>query len=344
MRLFHSDDHRRQAGRAELNDGRLVPCFEKPERADIVRDAVLAAGLGPLLAPPDAGEAPIRRVHDPVYVDFLKTVWSRWLAERGDYDALPLNWLGPNMRRRRPRALDGQLGYHSFDAGTPITAGTWQAAYAAAQCAVAAADHLAGGSGRAGASLMRPPGHHAGRDFYGGYCFLNNAAIAARRLRDRGASRVAVLDVDYHHGNGTQEIFWDQGDVLVVSLHADPADEYPYFSGHADETGIGAGEGATLNLPLPIGTGWDGYEPALRHGLAAIARFGAEALVVSLGLDTFAADPISRFRLQGADYPRLGALIASAGLPTAFVLEGGYAVAALGDNTVGVLTGFLQAH
>ncbi|MFM2043906.1 MAG: hypothetical protein RLY86_2482 [Pseudomonadota bacterium] len=340
MRIFYSDRHRLQAGRAELNDGKLVPCFEKPERADIVHRHVMAAGLGPVESPAELGDGVIARVHDAVYLEFLRTVWDRWLAERGDYDALPLNWLAPNMRRRRPDSLDGQLGYHSFDAGTPITAGTWIAARDSALCAINGATLLAQGRERSAFALCRPPGHHAGRDFYGGYCFLNNAAIAAQVLRDAGAARVAVLDVDYHHGNGTQEIFWTRANVLVVNLHADPREEYPYFCGHADETGEGPGEGATLNLPLPIGTDWATYAPALDHALARIRAFGAEAMVVSLGLDTFAHDPISRFLLQTPDYLRMGSAIATAGLPTLFVLEGGYAVDALGANVVGVLTGF----
>ncbi|WP_119677594.1 histone deacetylase family protein [Indioceanicola profundi] len=341
MRIFYSEDHRLQHGRAELNDGKLVPCFEKPERAEIVYRQVAAAGLGPIQTPQDLGEEPIRRVHDGVYVDFLKTVWGRWLEERGDYDILPLNWIAPNMRRRRPSSLDGQLGYHSYDAGTPITAGTWRAAYAGAQSAANGAALLASGAERSAFALCRPPGHHAGTDFYGGYCFLNNAAIAAQLLRDRGAARVAVLDVDYHHGNGTQEIFWKRGDVLTVSLHADPDDEYPYFSGYADEVGEGPGEGANLNMPLPIGTDWASYTGALSAALDRIAAFGAEALVVSLGADTFVGDPISRFKLQTPDFLRLGAQIGGAGLPTLFVLEGGYAVDALGVNVANVLTGFV---
>jgi len=342
MIVIYTDQHRMQAGRAELNDGRLVPCFEKPERAEIVRARMEVVGQGPIVEPDDHGDAPILRVHSAEFVGFLRTAWHRWTADGRDWDALPLNWLGPNMRRIRPESLDGQLGYYSFDAGTPITSGTWTAAYWSVQCALSGAAALSGGR-RAAFSLCRPPGHHAGRDFYGGYCFLNNAAVAAQALIDSGAERVAVLDVDYHHGNGTQEIFWERGDVLVVSLHADPREEYPYFSGYADETGAGAGEGTNLNIPLPVGTDWRSYAAALATALGRIRSFKAEALVVSLGADTFIADPISRFRLQTDDFRRMGDIIAGAGLPTLFCMEGGYAVDALGINVANVLSGFEHA-
>jgi len=246
------------------------------------------------------------------------------------------------MRRIVPTNIDGQLSHYSFDAGTPITAGTWTAITASANVALTGQALVASGDPVAFA-LCRPPGHHAGSDFYGGYCFLNNAAIAAQAFRDAGAGKVAVLDVDYHHGNGTQEIFYRRGDVLFASIHADPRQEYPFFLGHADETGEGAGGGCTLNLPLPWGSGWRDYRPALDQALAAIRRFGADALVVSLGVDTFEHDPISQFKLVHDDYARMGEMIAGAGLPTLFVMEGGYAVEAIGINVANTLEGFVQA-
>jgi len=243
-----------------------------------------------------------------------------------------------------------RLGLFSFDAGTPLTAGSWVAACGGAACAVAAASHVAdaakrspGTSNASAASafaLTRPPGHHAGSDFFGGYCFLNNAALAAQTLRACGFERVAVLDVDYHHGNGTQQIFEARADVLTVSIHGDPRTEYPFFLGHADERGTGAGTGFNLNLPLPRGTDFTRWHEALHTGLAAVRHFGAQALVVPLGVDTFAGDPISGFTLQSADYLRVGETIARAGLPTVFVFEGGYAVAEVGVNVVNVLEGF----
>ena len=222
-----------------------------------------------------------------------------------------------------------------------MPAGTWTAAKAGADAAVSAARCLGAGE-RAVFCATRPPGHHAGADFMGGYCFLNNAAVAAQALVQQGCERVAVLDVDYHHGNGTQSIFYDRPDVLFVSLHGDPRTEYPFYLGHADETGRGAGEGFNLNLPLPAGSTVPAWFDALEAACARLARHGGDALVVSLGLDTFAGDPISAFALQGDDFSRLGQRLKRLGLPVVFVLEGGYAAAELGMNAVNVIEGFEQ--
>jgi acetoin utilization deacetylase AcuC-like enzyme len=233
------------------------------------------------------------------------------------------------------------MGLFSYDAGSPLTSGTWQAARMGAFCALTAAAHVLRGE-RAAFALTRPPGHHAGMDFFGGYCFLNNAAIAAQALRDAGVERVAVLDIDYHHGNGTQAIFYDRADVLFTSLHGDPHTEYPYYLGHADERGADEGEGFNRNLPLPRGTGFAEWREALKEALRGIAAFKAGALVVSLGLDTFEGDPIAGFTLATPDYRRIGEDLAAAGLPTVFVFEGGYAAAEVGVNAVNVLEGFQQ--
>jgi acetoin utilization deacetylase AcuC-like enzyme len=235
--------------------------------------------------------------------------------------------------------IDGKLSYYAIDAGTPITAGTWRAVKGAVDVALTGVKLVNNGE-KAVFSLCRPPGHHAGSDFYGGYCFLNNAAIAAQAFRDLGAKRVAVLDVDYHHGNGTQEIFYNRADVLTISIHADPLQEFPYFLGFADETGKGKGEGYHMNLPLRWGSKWDKYEEALAKAMKTLKKYSPEVVVVSLGLDTFKEDPISKFKLEHEDYLRMGEMIAGAKKPTLFVFEGGYAVDALGINTVNVLTGF----
>ncbi|MFO1327657.1 MAG: histone deacetylase family protein [Rubrivivax sp.] len=343
MLTVYSDRHRLHHGQAELIDGHFVPCFEKPERADWVLARVREVGLGEVLAPRPFGLDPVRRVHRADFVDFLSQAWSMWAALGRTHDALPLVWPVPSLRTDvRPRHVDGLLGYYALDAGVPITAGTWTAAQDAVDVALTAADALRQGR-RAAFALCRPPGHHAAHAAMGGYCYLNNAAIAVQWLIDQGAGRVAVLDVDYHHGNGTQQIFYERGDVFFTSLHGDPAVEYPYFTGYADETGAGAGLGANLNLPLPHGTGWtNGYAAALELALSAIGHFGAELLVVSLGVDTFEHDPISQFRLAGDDYLRIGRRIAALGRPTLFVFEGGYAVDAIGVNAVNVLQGFEQ--
>ena len=342
MKTVYTDDHRFQDGQAELIDGKLQPCFEMPKRADIIIGRVREVGLGEVVPPRDFGLDPIRRVHKENFVEFLRTAWDAWVAAHGAYDALPLNWMTRGMRSIEPESIDGKLSYYSFDAGTPITAGTWRAITASANVALTGQKLVAGGESVAFA-LCRPPGHHAGSDFYGGYCFFNNAAIAAQAFRDEGASRVAILDIDYHHGNGTQEIFYERDDVLTISIHADPKQEFPFFLGYADETGTGKGEGHHLNLPLRWGSGWDRYRPALETAMRRIREAAPDVLVVSLGVDTFEEDPISQFKLKHEDYLEIGRMIAGAGLPTLFVMEGGYAVDALGVNAVNVLTGFEDA-
>jgi acetoin utilization deacetylase AcuC-like enzyme len=238
---------------------------------------------------------------------------------------------------RRPLALsriDALLGQHSFDTSTPIGPGTWEACYWSAQTGLGALEAVLGGE-RSAFALTRPPGHHAGRDYYGGYSYLNTAAICAEAALAAGSSRVAILDVDYHHGNGTQDIFAGRQDVAFASIHADPATDYPYFWGHSDESG-----GNILNLPLPRGTDWSSYAPALTQAIDWIERSAPELLIVSYGADTHEADPISRFELKTSDYAPMARRIASLGLPTVIVMEGGYAVDALGANVAEFLSGF----
>jgi len=346
MLTVHNPVHRLHEGRHEMFRGRLVPCHETPQRLDHVLAELQRRGLGPLRTPADdtAGlDAALAQIHDPRYLRFIAHAWDDWIAldpANAQRDALPSVWPAPGMRLDiLPDNFAARLGLFAFDAGTPLTAGSWAAARAGAACAMTAAREVAAGM-RSAFALSRPPGHHAGAGFFGGYCFLNNAALAAQALRDGGAARVAVLDVDYHHGNGTQSIFYERADVLTVSIHGDPRTEYPFFIGHADERGAGAGLGVNLNLPLPRGTGFAAWREALRAGLAAIDAFGAQALVVALGVDTFEGDPISGFRLRSADYLTLGRDIAGARRPTVFVFEGGYAVAEVGINAANVLEGF----
>ncbi|MCH8278844.1 MAG: histone deacetylase family protein [Proteobacteria bacterium] len=340
MLTIYSDDHRLHSGQFELNDGELQPCFERPERADLVLEGIEKAAIGDIITPDDFGLDPIRRVHDARFVDFLQKAWGLWAAEGRDCDALPLVWAVRGMRQIEPQHIDGKLSYFSFDAGTPITAGTWRAITAAANVALTGAAKLRGGERRV-FSLCRPPGHHAASDYYGGYCFLNNAAIAAQYLLDQGAKRVAILDVDYHHGNGTQSIFYDRDDVLFVSIHGDPDQEYPYFLGRADECGTGAGEGCNANFPLRWQSSAASWFTALDKGRQLIAEYSPDYVVVSLGVDTYEGDPISQFRLTKDDFLTVGRRIASLGLPTLFVLEGGYAIADIGTNVSNVLIGFI---
>jgi acetoin utilization deacetylase AcuC-like enzyme len=337
---IYGERHRLHHGRAELIDGELKPCFEMPRRVDIVHERLLQVELGDIIAPSCFGIDALRRVHSEPYLDFLQTAWQEWTSLGRTHDALPTIWPARGLRRdRAPVCIDGKLGFYAMDAGAPITAGTWDAIEESARVALTGA-HLVRHGERGAFALCRPPGHHAGRDVMGGYCYLNNAAIAAEDWLAHGARRVAILDLDYHHGNGTQSIFYERDDVLFVSLHADPSIDYPYLLGHAEETGRGAGEGFNLNYPMPWGTDWAAYSNALDAAVRCVGTFGADAIVVSLGVDTFEGDPISRFRLKSEDYPRIGAAIGRLGLPTLFVMEGGYAVDEIGVNAVGVLTGF----
>ncbi len=342
MITVYSEEHRLRNARTELYGGELVPPHECPERAQFVLDRVRSVGLGEVIAPASFGLEPLLRVHDPGFVEFLGSAARDWAAAGNRGEAIPDCWPARRMAQRCPTSITGKLGYYAMAGETSITPGTWEAARAAADVALTGAARLRGGE-RAAFALCRPPGHHAARDLYGGYCFLNNAAIAAQYLRDHGAVRVAILDVDFHHGNGTQDIFYDRADVLFVSIHGDPAEAFPYFSGYADEAGAGAGAGLNVNLPLPRATGFPVWRAALATGLDHIRKFGPDALVVSLGVDTFAGDPISFFRLQSADFSSYGGMIGACRVPTLFVLEGGYAVAEIGLNVVNVLTGFEQA-
>jgi acetoin utilization deacetylase AcuC-like enzyme len=346
MITFFNHLHAQHQGKVEMFRGALVPCFEVPARADHVLAELQRRKLGTVQPPHAFDDALLARIHSPRYLRFLATAWDQWVAldaANADKDILPSVWPTRSFRTDiEPDNFAAKMGLYSFDAGTPFTAGTWVAARAGAHCALSAAQQLVQGE-RAAFALSRPPGHHAGADFFGGYCFLNNAALAAQHLRDSGIAKVAVLDIDYHHGNGTQAIFYDRPDVFFASIHGDPRTEYPFYLGHADERGAGAGLGANLNLPLPRGTGFDVWSQALDTALQAIAQFGADALVVSLGMDTFVGDPISGFTLASADYLRVGQRIAAAGLPTAFVFEGGYAVAEVGINAANVLEAFAGA-
>lgn len=340
MLTIYSDSHRRQDGTSELIDGKLQPPVEKPERADRILAAVRDSGVGHVIEPEALSADWLTQAHAPDYVDFLRTAWADWTREHGEWDALPLNWVGRSMRQVVPGAIDGRLGYYSFDAGTPITAGTWEAITGSADVALTGARLVAAGEPCA-FSLCRPPGHHAARDSFGGYCFLNNAALAACYLRANGSTRVAILDIDYHHGNGTQAIFDHRADVLFVSIHADPRQEFPYFLGHADETGHGAGTGFNLNLPLPWETGWDdGYAQALDQACRAVDDYAPDTVVISLGVDTYEGDPISRFRLRTEHFPLIGHRLRELDRPTLIVMEGGYAVDALGRNVAATLEGF----
>ncbi|WP_395450343.1 histone deacetylase family protein [Aminobacter sp. UC22_36] len=340
MKTVFSPLHAGHSGQMELVAGAIVPGFEKPSRAEIIKARIENQKLGDILAPGVHDLTAAKRVHTADYVDFLPTVWPQWEAAGKTGSAIPFAWPTRGLRGDiRPQTIEALLGYYSFDGGASFVKGTWDAIKSSYDVALTAAQLVKAGE-RSAFALCRPPGHHAGAAFMGGYCFINNAAVAAQWFRDQGAKRVAVLDVDYHHGNGTQEIFYARADVQVINLHGDPMTEYPFFLGHADEHGSGAGDGFNLNYPMPFGTSWETWNEALEDACRKLAAYAPDVVVVSLGVDTFEKDPISHFKLTSADYPKIGARIAKLGLPTLFVMEGGYAVDEIGVNAVGVLTGF----
>ena len=317
---------------------------ELPERVDRILDAL--ADHKRVEAEP-YGDDVLRRVHAPAFVDHLRTIHAEWTE--GPYDDLvgqdrvvpyvfPTPAMTQGMPLTRAAATHGRAGQFGYDTMTLVGPGTWEAARAAVDCALTAADLVAGGAATTAYALCRPPGHHATRDGYGGSCYLNNAAIAAQALRDAGHATVAVVDIDAHHGNGTQAIFWERGDVRYGSLHVDPAAGwFPHYFGHAVETGAGVGQGATRNLPLAEGTGDEPWLEAVR----ALADFasGADALVVSLGVDAAADDPESPLQVTADGYAAAGRLLGSLGVPALVVQEGGYHLATLGSLVAAYLDG-----
>lgn len=346
MLTFYNEHHAEHAGRFAFVRGELVPCPEKPERAALVLKECERRGLGRIVTPHGVPLVSLERVHSPRYLHFLRTAWSEWTAldaANARRDAYPSVWpLRPLHDDPEPDGFDARFGLYATDSATPLTAGTWIAAKTGADCAVNAAHALRVGE-RGTFALSRPPGHHAGATFFGGGCFLNNAALAAQHLLDDGLARVAILDLGYHHGNGTQSIFYGRSDVLFVSIHADPKRAYPFYVGHAVETGSGAGLGYTMNLPLPAGCSNTQWFTALETACVKLAMFRPEALVVSLGAPAFGERPDARFQLQGGDFLRIGERIAHLGLPTVFILEGGDAAPELGIHLVNVLEGYETA-
>ena len=337
MLTFASDAHRQHHPRQPFHDrdGLTVPP-EVPERAERIRAAIEAAGF--TVEPPTThGLEPVLRVHTRAYLDFLEHAHARWremMTAPVDGEAVPYARAIRGQPLGGAQSVIADLGWYSHD-NDALLAGTWAAALGAVDVTLSAWEAVANGRASAAYALARPPGHHAAADSYAGYCFLNNAAIAAQAWTERGA-RVAILDVDYHHGNGTQQIFYERDDVFFASLHADPIDEYPFFLGHASERGSGAGAGFTRNFPLPLGTAWDAYGPALDAAANAINDFGPDALVVSLGVDTAAEDP-DMFQLVAGDFTRIGTAIGALRLPTLLVQEGGYELSVIGRNVVNVL-------
>ena len=340
MKAFLDDRQRAHDPKHFMANGTVLPNPEQPRRVEVLKAGSEAAGCA-FAAPEDLGMGPIAAIHSAEYLTFLRTIHARW-RRIPDAGAEVIPNIHPDRREASyPRSAVGQAGYHQADTACPIAEGTWEAAYWSAQTALSAAAAVREGA-RAVYALSRPPGHHAFADLAGGFCFLNNSAIAADWLRAQG-KRVAILDVDVHHGNGTQGIFYARGDVLTVSLHADPVRFYPFFWGHAQERGEGAGLGANLNLPLERGTGDEDYLRVLDKALERIADFGTEVLVVALGLDAHENDPFQGLAVTTPGFSRIGAAIAATGLPLVLVQEGGYLSDDLGANLTRFLEGVQKA-
>ncbi len=337
MQVVYSDAHRHHHPRHFMVRGRRVDSPEVPARAESLIAAARAGGHT-IVAPDDFGSAPRAAVHTPAYLSFLEEAHERWRGFDGAADEVVPNLHPPRRRGAYPESIVGRAGWHMADTACPIGPHTWKAACAAANVALHAAELVADGAGAAYA-LCRPPGHHAHADAAGGFCYLNNVAIAAAHLR-RKLARIAILDVDVHHGNGTQAIFYDRDDVKFVSLHGDPNALYPFYSGYADEYGAGPGEGATLNLPLAMGSDDAAFLAALDRANSAICEWAPEALLVSLGFDAYAGDPFAFLAVTTDGFGAVGAAIAGLDLPTVLVQEGGYDCDSLGVNLGAFLDGF----
>ena len=341
MHIVYSPLQEKHQPRSFIKRGSVAPNPEVAARAAALLAAVTDAGSHRIVSPDDFGPGPRAAVHTPEYLEFLETIHERWQALPDAGPEIVPNIHPGRQMSRRPAGAVGLVGYHTADTACPIGAGTWEAATAAADVATHAASLVLGGSAPVAYGLCRPPGHHAYADMAGGFCYLNNVAIAAQHMLRQGRlSRVAILDVDVHHGNGTQHIFYERPDVLFVSLHADPADYYPFFAGYADERGTGAGLGYNVNLPLRQGSGDKEALSALDTGLAAIRRHAPDALLVSLGFDMSERDPLGVLKVTTDGFGEMARRIAKLGVPTVLIQEGGYMNDALGPNLARFLADF----
>jgi acetoin utilization deacetylase AcuC-like enzyme len=350
--LVWTDEHRKHRPETAVWIGVPIPADELPERADAIRAELQDAGAPIVLAASHPDEL-LLAVHDPELVAFLRGAWEAWAAaglpeDPGQRDVVgyifPTPGLLAGLEPRVPTALSAQTGAYCYDTMTVVAEGTWEAARAAVDAALTAAD-LALGGVRAAYACCRPPGHHVTRDAFGGSCYLNNAAIAAQYLQGNGCSRVAVLDLDAHHGNGAQAIFWERDDVLTGSVHVDPAHGwFPHFLGFADERGGGTGEGTNLNVPLEPGSGDDAWLAGVERLVDAARAHGCEALVVPLGVDAGADDPNAPLGVTEAGFREAGRRLGALGLPTVFVQEGGYVLETIGSLVRATLEGFETAR
>jgi acetoin utilization deacetylase AcuC-like enzyme len=342
MKVFYTDFHKSHNPPFEILDGgEKTQSFEVPARVENILEALKETNWADICAPEDFGLDPILAVHDKGYLEFLQTAFEQWTNEQVSYEHLALTpaTFPPGGIRRLPKSVLGKAGYYMMDLSAPIGAGTFEAAIQSANCGLSGAKELISGE-KAVFGLCRPPGHHSGKVNCGGYCYLNNAAIAANWLGKNG--KVVILDIDYHAGNGTQEIFYTRDDILTISIHADPEIEYPYYAGYADEIGEGKGRGFHRNFPLPFETTDDEYLDALADALGIVRKYAPVFLVISLGLDIYTDDPLGKFRITKNGIRHIGKSIAGIGTPTLAVMEGGYNLQELGENVVEFLSAFVM--
>ena len=326
MYIFYSDKHNQHDPKSD---------WEVAARATAILAKLKSAQFGEIHEPTDFGMEPITAVHDLKMVTLLQNAFTQMQAEKTMAEVIPNCFATRHLGGHLPQTIWGQLGYFCTDSTTPILAQTWEAAYWAVQTTLSATDHVLQ-NGQSSYALCRPPGHHAYSDLYGGYCYFNNAAIAAHWLTQQ-QKRVAIVDVDYHHGNGTQAIFYDRNDVLFCSLHADPDHEYPFYSGFTHETGAGIGLNHTINYPLPLGTDGETYLKIVAQALTKVTQFNPDILIISLGVDTAKGDPNGEFLLNKGDFALMGRLFAEVNIPKVIVQEGGYILESIGKNVLAFL-------
>ena len=340
MKIFYSETHRKHEPPFEVFDGGLrTPYLENPDRIDKILSSLYTADWAEILDPTDFGLDPIYAVHDKDYLNFLASSWIEWLdSEPKDPSELLPATFALRRHPQKPSSLLGRAGYYMMDLSACIVDGTYEAALASANCALSSAQEASNGA-RSAFALCRPPGHHAGKDYAGGYCFINNASVAANWLSSRG--KVALLDIDYHCGNGTQDIFYDRDDVLTISIHADPDFEYPHYAGYANETGSGMGLGFHRNFPLEKGTDDVQYLSTLEEALSLVRTFAPRYLVVSAGMDIYADDPLGTIKVTTDGIGEIASRISALNLPTAIIMEGGYNNDALGKNIIKLLGEFI---
>lgn len=338
MKSFYHPNIKLHHPQTYLSRGQMRKPQEIPDRVEGILEGLAQMDL-PVVEPADYGKAPLLAVHDSAYLDFLETAHRRWKE-------IPQDWgdeVMSNVYVRHPNPLRGILGEaakYLADGSCPVGPYTWTSSYWAAQSAVAAAEAVLAGDRKAYA-LCRPPGHHARRDAAGGFCYINNAAVAAQHLRKKYA-KIAVLDTDMHHGQGVQEIFYGRDDVLYVSVHGDPTNFYPVVAGFDDEHGEGTGKGFNLNLPMPHGSSEQVFFDKVQIAIDTLNRFKPDVLVLALGFDIYKDDPQAQVAVSTEGFARLGQIVSRLNLPTVVVQEGGYHLGAMAENTKSFFTGFLK--